>query len=107
MFGRGLGAAATRRTDIAPGAPYQWQSVLTFKAPAGMELEKFPASYLDDAFGSTYRVSVEQLDREYCISRTYSSGGGVIEAKDYGKLREMMLAYDRAEAAKLKLVKEK
>ncbi len=107
LFGKGLAAATTRRTDIAQGAPHQWQSVVRFKPPAGMTLEKFPANYLDDAFGSNYWVSVEQIDREYCISRTYSSGGGVIEAKDYGRLREMMLAYDRAEAIKLKLVKEK
>jgi hypothetical protein len=47
------------------------------------------------------------IDREVVITRVYSVPGGVVPAADYPRLRELMLAHDRAEAAKLKLVKDK
>ncbi|MCC6151861.1 MAG: DUF3857 domain-containing protein [Planctomycetes bacterium] len=105
LFAKGMAAATARRTDIAMNEPYQWQSTLRIKLPEGRGLEK-AASFLSDAHGVTLGVNVEVIDREIVITRKYSSGGGVITAADYPKLREMMLAHDRAEAANLRLVKE-
>lgn len=105
LFAKGMAAATARRTDIAMNEPYQWQSTMRIKLPEGRSLEK-AASFLSDAHGVTLGVNVEVIDREIVITRKYSSGGGVITAADYPKLREMMLAHDRAEAANLRLVKE-
>ena len=105
LFGKGMAAATIRRTDIAMNEPYQWQSTFRIKLPEGRGLEK-AASQLNDVHGVSLGVRVEVIDREVVITRKYSSGGGVITAADYPKLREMMLAHDRAEAAKLRLVKE-
>lgn len=105
LFAKGMAAATARRTDIAMNEPYQWQSTLRIKLPEGRSLEK-ATSFLSDAHGVTLGVNVEVIDREIVITRKYSSGGGVITAADYPKLREMMLAHDRAEAARLRIVKE-
>lgn len=105
LFAKGMAAATARRTDIAMNEPYQWQSTLRIKLPEGRSLEK-AASFLSGTQSVTLAVNVEVIDREIVITRKYSSGGGVISAADYPKLREMMLAHDRAEAAKLRIVKE-
>lgn len=104
LFSRGLAAATARRTDIALNEPYQWQSVVRIKLPEGRVHEK-PAPFAASAFGVALSVKVETADKEAVITRTYTSGGGVVAAADYGRLREIMLAFDRAEAAKLKLAK--
>ncbi len=105
LFAKGMAAATTRRTDIAMNEPYQWHSTVRIKLPEGRIVEN-TASLFEDALGISLSVSVEVIDREVVITRTYASKGGVITAGDYPKLRAMMLAHDRAEAAKLKLVKE-
>ncbi len=105
LFAKGMAAATTRRTDIAMNEPYQWHSTVRIKLPEGRIVEN-TASLFADALGIALGVSVEVIDREVVITRTYASKGGVITASDYPKLRAMMLAHDRAEAAKLRLVKE-
>jgi transglutaminase-like putative cysteine protease len=106
LLGKGLAAPASRRTDIAQSAPYQWESVLTIKIPDGMKVDDLPGSCVYDEKSARLIVMVQGIDKTVQVSRTYAVNGGVIMASDYPKLRENMLGFDRAEAAKLKLVKE-